>query len=324
MGRMYMIKITIPFRLHLNLLAMHSCKYRKYGGLGFSILNNGNYLVAEEDVDNKIIIKGECNNSLRIQKIENILNDIKEKYKLKKPIKIELHGHYYFHIGLGVGTAVTLACIEALFLYNNMSVDHNKIIEESKRGGTSGIGINTYFSGGFVIDIGIKSDNIEHLPSSQKSTLSISNVLARCDFPNWEFGIILPKKRNEISDINEVAFFKSTCPIPDSEAYFASYLAIFGTFSSIKESNYELFCSSINETQNTFWKKSEINQNNSNINLINYLNSLKVDCAGMSSFGNSIYFFSRNIGGIESCLDKDNYNLMTFSACNTGRDIEYV
>lgn len=317
-----MIKIKIPFRLHINLLAMHSCTYRKNGGIGLSIISDEIFLTSKKSSVNIIKITNYCSHEEKINQIINLLDKIKINYNLNSSVYIELHGRYFIHSGLGIGTAITLACIEALFLTNDITLPEQELVILSERGGTSGIGINTYFSGGFIIDSGIKADNSPHVPSSKTTPSSYSKILARCNFPDWKLGVLIPKKRDEVYNCKELTFFEKNCPIPKEEAYYASYLAIMGTFASVLDKDYELFCKSINDTANTYWKSKEISETPSNIELIKKMITLNADSAGMSSFGNSIYFFYRKKNDILDFVEKNNnYILMDFRACNSGRVI---
>ncbi|MGI2110502.1 beta-ribofuranosylaminobenzene 5'-phosphate synthase family protein [Shewanella frigidimarina] len=317
-----MLKIKIPQRLHINLLSMHSCDYRKNSGIGLAIINKELFLEAKIHSTSIIEVENYCNHPERLQIIIELLKSTKKKYKLEYGVKIKLCGSYFFHVGLGTSTAVTLACLEALFLTNNKTITDNELIKISERGGTSGIGINTYFHGGLIIDSGTKSNNQKHKPSSYIKPKVHSKILAKCNFPNWNLGILIPNERDYIYDEKELIFFEKNCPIPKDEAYFASYLATFGTLASAKDNDYELFCHSINETQKTYWKRKEISQNKFNNLRINRLLSLGVDCAGISSFGNSIYFFDRDPEDvIRKMSTEDDFLYFEYDICNSGRII---
>lgn len=316
-----MIKITIPFRLHINLLAMHSCNYRKNGGIGLSIINENIFLESSNSLSNTIKVIGYCSDFEKVDRIVALLNKVQCESDLSSGISIFLYGDYFFHVGLGVGTAVTLACLEALFLNNDVKISNEELVKISERGGTSGVGINTYFNGGFIIDGGIKPNHNPHRPSSEVKPDNYPKILARCEFPNWKFCIVIPKEREEMCGVKELDFFISNCPIPKEDAYYASYLAFLGTFASVNDHDYELFCDSINDTKNTYWKKKEISENPSILKLINKLLLLGADCAGMSSFGNSIYFFYKKSESIDLFMKDSGFIFMEFNACNSGRII---
>jgi beta-ribofuranosylaminobenzene 5'-phosphate synthase len=301
---------------------MHSCDYRRNSGIGLSIINKKLFLEAKKQSTCLIEVETYCNHPERLLIIIEILKSTKKKYKLEYGVEIKLYGSYFFHVGLGTSTAVTLACLEALFLINNKTITNNELIKISERGGTSGIGINTYFYGGLIIDTGTKPNNQKHKPSSYVKPKIHSEILAKCNFPSWNLGILIPKNRDYIYDEKELRFFEKNCPIPKDEAYFASYLATFGTLASAKDKDYELFCHSINETQKTYWKRKEISLNKFNNIRINRILSLGADCAGISSFGNSIYFFDKDPQNIGLKMSiEDDFLYFEYDACNNGRVI---
>lgn len=97
------------------------------------------------------------------------------------------------HTGTGSGTAVTLASLEALFAINRVSVIQADLIRISGKGGTSGIGIHTYFDGEFVVDIGRGFDTAAIMSSDEiLQPKCLSHLVARYPMPRWTIGLLFP------------------------------------------------------------------------------------------------------------------------------------
>ncbi|WP_369510459.1 GHMP family kinase ATP-binding protein, partial [Escherichia coli] len=84
---------------------------------------------------------------------------------LRTAFAVTITGNLATHVGMGSGTGIRLACIEALLALNEVSLPQEELVRLSERGGTSGIGIKTYFDGGLVLDLGVRNDNAGYAPS---------------------------------------------------------------------------------------------------------------------------------------------------------------
>jgi beta-ribofuranosylaminobenzene 5'-phosphate synthase len=232
----------------------------------------------------------------------------------------------HFHSGLGVGTALLLGCIEALFLVNQVNIKSEELTPLSSRGGTSGIGINSYFLGGMILDLGKKNDSTSHKPSSVQSFPDEPLLLKRINFPDWELGLILPPSKSLNHKEGEVKFFQAHTPISKEDAYESCYLSFFGAFASVMENDYEGFCLSITKIQKTYWKSKEIaNQSKETINLLNRLQLTGTCYAGMSSMGPGLYILTDDPKLLFENLNlHSNYKYINLKACNSGRRISFV
>lgn len=322
-GLVLKAKINLPFRLHFTLIAMHNCNYRVNGGVGLSVSSNNHFLEATYGKKNTLNFKGKCNDISKIVKICSQLDDISRSLELKQSIDIVATGDYFFHVGLGTHTAIVLACIELLMIMNKKSYTEDLIIQLSGRGGTSGIGIKSYFSGGFVFDLGRKKDSKEYLPSSLSSRKKKPTTLITLHFPEeWKIGLIIPHSNTLVYGNSELEFFKKVCPISSNAAHHACYISTFIITSSIIENDYINFCDGINALRECEWKKSEINNQPNNLSSMLDISTFNPDCYGMSSFGPSIYFFHENADKIaEKYCASHGGNYIPLYICNSGRTI---
>lgn len=259
--------------------------YRINGGIGFAVDGLNLKVSATQarvfsiaDYREKPLSKDQKENLVR--KLENA----KKKYKLSAKATITIESGPPSHSGFGFGTAMALSAIEAYLALNNVSYGKNDIIQLSERGGTSGIGIHTYFHGGLVLDTGNSTPHSKHLPSSIAQApppkVASSHVM-----PNWDIGIFLPAKGLCLHGNDEIDFFNKTCPIAHEEASESIYHAILGTLFSVAEENLSTFSFSINNIQNTKWKSEEIQRQGKRYRKL--MEELRHHClaVGMSSLG---------------------------------------
>lgn len=315
-------------RIHITLIGMNEDGYRINGSVGFSISNPIVNLHFEESNDIEIADKREIKFTIEEKaRLENVLKETITKFDFKRKIKCTIQGDALPHYGLGSNTAIYLSCVEALFLLNEKEYSHEDIVILSKRGGTSGIGINTYFEGGFVFDIGIKNDNHSFNPSSiadrnGKTPL----VLHKCKLPDWKIGICIPKFISNKTEQEEIEFFKTNCPIEKSLCDEILYEAVYGITSSIKENDYNIFCKSVNAIQVTKWKYLERSLYGEQlIELEQKIKSIGADCVGMSSLGPLLFFLGENIEGIILDISHNIPDTICYATSfnNQGRIISY-
>ena len=231
------IEIYSCSRLHLSLFSMHATGLRINGGIGFAIESPSINVTASPSHDCSIKdIRHKGLTQEAKSRLKKALDNARKIYSLKYGVSITISGDAGANYGFGTGTAVRLSCLEALILANNMKVSDAELVSVSGRGGTSGIGVNTYFTGGVVVDIGISKKNGTHVPSSQAlDVVEPPLVLQQRNMPNWDFGICIPLHIPSLTKEEEILFFEKECPISEIEAHKALYLSITGIFASICE-----------------------------------------------------------------------------------------
>ena len=322
------LKIISHPRIHLTLIGMNKDGYRLNGGIGFSVSGPCLYMSFSISTKTEMIDKRELALSkTELEKCVTIIENAKSECNMHYSIKCELKGEAFSHRGLGCTTSISMACIEALFLLNEKEYSRFDIAFYSKRGGTSGIGINSYFDGGYIFDLGIKNDNRHLSPSSINITNGIFPlVLRQCELPNWKIGLCIPYYITSKTEIEEIDFFKNNCPIDKRYVEEILYESVYGITSSIIEKDYNTFCRSINKIQQTQWKLLERNVYGSElIDLEQNIRQLGADCVGMSSFGPLLYFMGCNISHIIEKLHQIYPKIACYEVTfnNQGRILEY-
>jgi beta-ribofuranosylaminobenzene 5'-phosphate synthase len=323
------IEISVPARIHVSLLDMSDKGYRSNGGIGFfldrlstkvkvEVANNNDF------IDNREIptIKSFPTKTFLVW-LNNYLkeNDIAQKFK------ITITGNVPSHFGFGLSTSVRMACVEGVYVLIDKNKNRKTLIKQSHRGGTSGIGVHGYFTGGLVLDLG-KNQNTKHIPSRLgESSQHLPLLLAQVPMPKWKIGVLIPYKIPSKTSIQEKEFFDKTCPIDILSVYKTTYDALFGVFASAKSKNFNQFCKAINNLQDTEWKKAEWLLYPELVKIKKRLCDFGVQAIGMSSLGPSLYFFSDNIDQIFTLIQESflgEAEVLLTESNNIGRVIHNV
>ncbi|AIY63943.1 beta-ribofuranosylaminobenzene 5'-phosphate synthase family protein [Pseudoalteromonas piratica] len=321
---MQKITIKVPLRLHFNLIALHECQYRRNGGFGLAV-DSGFMLKGKRS--NKISFEGEYNElSKTIEKVTIKLEQISKELSLLSGIKISLIEPPKPHIGLGSGTALTLASIEALLIVNNYEYDHNTIQKLSGRGGTSGVGIHSYFTGGMVFDTGVPPENRPHNPSSYVEPISIPTLLFKKDYPFGDIRFLYPCEQFKNFGNLEADFFEENTPISKSASLEACYNTFFMVAAALADKQILTFSKAVDAIRKTAWKMAEIQHCGSKIqNIFTSLEEKGVQGTSMSSMGPGIFIVSKGKSEeIEEIKAMYKLNELRLTPNNNGRKLNYV
>ncbi|GMM91701.1 beta-ribofuranosylaminobenzene 5'-phosphate synthase family protein [Qipengyuania sp. MTN3-11] len=285
------VSIEVDGRLHLGLISMHATARRMNGGIGFGVAGLGATVRAE--ASERLSLADNRRGAFSGAELELVRTKLTEAAKLRNwtvAAAIQFSGELPTHIGLGSGTALRLAAIEALSLINNDDLSRDDLVKLSGRGGTSGIGIQTYFDGGLFMDLGVARHDARYLPSSRALASRVPRTLPRLIMPNWNMVACLPKSIPFKSQGEEIAFFAQTTPIPEPESHRAAYIALFDIYASALDADYNRFCEGVERMQTTHWKSAEIGQYGEPLSQLREdVRQLGADCSGLSSLGPAIF-----------------------------------
>lgn len=321
------MSLNIPARVHISLLDMSVHGYRRHGGLGFA-LENGYVCRAKISQSQRFIDKrnGCPSNVRQVAKLQQLMKDLLNSDPELKPIEFSIISGFDAHNGFGSGTALRLAAIEALLLLNERDATVRQVMHLSGRGGVSGIGVNTYFSGGFWLDAGIKNtQNLTFMSSDdQQMVTDLPLPLVRVTMPeDWIFGVCVPSANSELCE-DESKFFSSFIPPSVESVWNLVYEAAFGVLPSVLEKDKNTFCASMSRIQSCYWKSAERAYHAAWLRSVKkILEPFGVDELYLSSFGPGVFFLSSDamVRGITKRADM---SINWLKVDNSGRQLIYA
>ncbi len=320
------LSIEVCPRVHLGLISMHAGANRKNGGVGFALDGpRGIVSVNHSRILNIVDERSYGFSPNELTHITERIQQIAMSEGLSTLVEVRLRGPLATHIGMGSGTAFRLAILEALFLANGRALTKADLVRYSGRGGTSGIGINTYFSGGLVFDLGIHAEDATFVPSSHTVPTNYPLTIASLPMPAWPLCICVPNWLPSKTQEQELEFFQRVTPLAAPDSFEASYHALFGVYASVAEANFSNFCLAVEAMQQVRWKQLEwLEYGASLFDLRDTLRQLGAECIGMSSLGPMLFCFGQieNLRAIRDHGQALNCRITLTTVSNEGREIK--
>ena len=315
-----MIKITTPCRLHITLIDMNGELGRVDGGAGLTISSPNIKIFAEES--EKIQIEGLQGFADRMRRAAEVL------LPEGKGIKINVEELIPAHVGFGSGTQTSLAAAAAVNELYGLGKSVRELAFAVKRGGTSGIGVTAFESGGFVVDGGHRFKDKGAFMPSAASKVPPGPVLFREDFPDWDMVVAIPNEKG-MHDQEEIDIFKKFCPLPIEEVREVSHVVLMKMMPAVIEEDIESFGDAVNRVQTVgFNKRESLIWPDFVKNIASFMRSRSYG-AGVSSFGPVVYSFVDNKAEgrqlqseVQSMLDESvGGTVLVTKAKNTGAEI---
>ncbi len=311
-----MLKITTPSRLHITLIDMNASRGRVDGSIGLT-LDKPTIIIKAESSDS-IEVTGSSEHTKRMRNSAGLLLPEGEG------IRINIERDYPSHIGLGSGTQAALAAGMAVNRLYDLGLSVYDIAVKVGRGGTSGIGVSAFESGGFILDGGHKFGEKKGFLPSSASRLPPAPVLLRKDFPDWGIVVAVPQQKGA-SLKTEVNIFQKVCPVPLREVEELSHIILMQLLPALVEEDIVTFGISINAIQNLGFKKREVELQPVSKELMQALKDGGAYGAGMSSFGPTVYAFGEDTGNLMKIAGEflgENGQVFITKARNEGARIE--
>lgn len=277
-------------RLHMALLDLGHATPRRYGGIGVTL-------------DGPIVeVSSRSSDTTWIEAADDVLDEraLLDLHRVVSgaiaeedlpPTRILVHRMPPQHVGLGSKTALLLAALTALAEAGGKRLSEKRLIELSGRGGTSGIGVNGFFRGGFIADGGHPDDpNRPLMPSSASRPECPPPILVSLATPsNWEFHLFLPEG-HRYSGGAEVKFFQTHTPINKDETHKAIALAYHGVATAFAANDLPLLRMSLAEIHQLAFSKVMLAHQTLQVSAtIQRIMQLKSVAVGMSSMGPLVY-----------------------------------
>jgi beta-RFAP synthase len=230
------ICIQTPSRLHFGLLAWGPDTPRQFGGVGLMIDAPGLILSAESAMD----WSAEGPLAQRALEISaRIAERLSAAGTRLKPCHLFVEHAPAEHVGLGVGTQISLAVASALFAASGLELPS---LEEAAfltgRGLRSGIGLHGFAHGGLIVDGGRRSPD------------AVPPLLARVAFPpDWAVLVVQPGGGAGLHGGAELRAFDSLPPIDDDVTDRLCRLVLLGLLPAVQEHDLASFGAALTELQ---------------------------------------------------------------------------
>lgn len=275
-------------RLHMGLLDLAAATPRRYGGAGFSVQTKSTIVQAHTDKSTSIDHEGLDTNA--IDDLNRLLKRMREVYG-KQNIRLKVIQFTPQHVGLGSKTCLLLAAAAAGLAAFNAPASASTIQRLSQRGGTSGVGIHSFFTGGFVVDCGHpQPDAPDHLPSSAQVPTSTPPLQLRLKMPvDWRVSLAITLG-TRISGSAERDFFRLHTPISSAGALEAIALMYHGIIPAIRSADLSNLSHVLKRFHSIGFKSCELQNQTSKVqSLFRCAQDLELAAVGLSSIGPTIY-----------------------------------
>ncbi|MDD1673446.1 MAG: chorismate pyruvate-lyase family protein, partial [Methanomicrobiales archaeon] len=282
--------VEAPSRLHLGLIDMNGSLGRVDGGVGIALADPATLLEVHW-ADALIVRGGDLSAQERVGGVATTLLPILGR----TGAEIILHRSIPGHMGLGSGTSLSLATAAALYRLAGKKDEVRTLARMSGRGGTSGIGTAAFERGGILIDgghsFGEGKEKNSFLPSAASAGVAPAPLIVRHPFPeDWKIVLAVPAGVPGASGEEERNIFRTACPVPEGEVQEMCREVLMRMLPGIVEHDLDLFGAAVNHIQDLGFKKVEITRQALLVpRLLDVLRSAGAACAGMSSFGPTVF-----------------------------------
>jgi beta-ribofuranosylaminobenzene 5'-phosphate synthase len=233
------LSIQTGSRLHFGLLGWGPQALRQYGGVGLMIDAPGIELVAEPA--SEWSFEGPLAGRVRDLVFRIVQHKPGEQPELPNlsPATIRVVSTPSEHVGLGVGTQLSLAVVRILLeLAGQTSATLETVARLSGRGRRSGIGLHGFLHGGLIVDGGRLDE--AHPPP----------LLTRIPFPeDWSVLIVQLAGTPGRHGSDEIHAFSSLPPLPDTVTERLCRLVLLGILPAVIERDLPSFGAAVSELQ---------------------------------------------------------------------------
>ena len=280
---MHHIKISTPSRLHFSLLDLNGALGRIDGGFGLTIAEPNFQIVAEKSTSIDVTA------AIYRERAITVLRQLQQTYPFPG-IKLTFESEIPRHCGFGSGTQLALGIAQAVNVLYQLELNVQQLAQAVGRGGTSGIGVAAFETGGFIVDGGHRfpEEKASFLPSSAVGDILPPPILFRYPFPELPILIVMPNCSRIYGD-KEIELFRTLCPQPEWVAQKLSHILLLQILPALIEDDMSNFGKALNNIQTFGWKRVEIDAQGSELQLtLDFLRDSRAFGAGVSSWGPAI------------------------------------
>ncbi|GAC1448021.1 MAG: beta-ribofuranosylaminobenzene 5'-phosphate synthase [Isosphaeraceae bacterium] len=278
------LRVRVPGRLHFGLLGWGVLDRRQFGGVGLMIEQPGLEVVVERsghwDAEGPL-----AERALRI--VREVATQLKEGGLDCGPLIVRTLGSWRAHVGLGVGTQLSLAIARAMTeLVGLTGATVETLARLTDRGRRSGIGIHGFDKGGLIIDGG------------RGTRSEVPTCLVQRPFPRqWSILIVIPESGVGLHGDEELEAFNTLQSIPDPITDRLCRLVLLGLLPALIETDLRAFGLALQEIQSEVGKAFGPVQGGrfsapDAEAMVQRMSQLGLHGAGQSSWGPTLYAFS--------------------------------
>jgi beta-ribofuranosylaminobenzene 5'-phosphate synthase len=278
------LHIRTSSRLHFGLLGWGPEVVRQFGGIGLMIDSPAIELTVEPA--GEWIAEG-----LLAARVDLIITQIRERLLESSinlpPARVRVESAPAEHVGLGVGTQLSLAVARAILKLGRLNDPPvSELARLTGRGGRSGIGLHGFHHGGLIVDGG------------RKREAEIPPLLARTAFPDqWSILIVQPPGVRGLHGIDERDAFAKLPPISRNAVEVLCRLVLLEILPAVIENDLQAFGAALGELQERVGAafapaQGGIYATPQAAEIVRELKRLGFAGAGQSSWGPTLYAFS--------------------------------
>jgi beta-ribofuranosylaminobenzene 5'-phosphate synthase len=278
------VQIQTPSRLHFGLLGWGPDAPRQFGGVGLMIDAPGITLVAKpsREWSAEGPLAGRA-----LEVAERVARQLEQAGTPLVPARIQVTHAPEEHVGLGVGTQLSLAVARALIALSGLpDPPVHSLAALCGRGLRSGIGLHGFSAGGLVVDGG------------RRSSEGVPPLLAHHVFPpEWSVLVVLPERIVGLHGSEELRAFAQLPPVADETTDRLCRLVLLGLLPAIVERDLETFGRALTELQERVGRcfspaQGGVFARPELASIVAELRDLGLHGAGQSSWGPTLYAFS--------------------------------
>ncbi|MCC7542858.1 MAG: hypothetical protein IT379_41970 [Deltaproteobacteria bacterium] len=288
------VSIRVPSRLELTLIDLSVGSDRVNGGAGIAI----SWPLFHCRVSRSSALEVGGPGFPYTSEVTEFLTNYLDKIACGA-VRVDVLESIPVHRGFGSKTATLLGVGRATAELFGATVPTAEIAKLAKRARTSGVGVNTFDRGGFLIDGGhpvapqASGASDQFVPTRFSSRTTVPSALFSRAFP-WPLLVVLPKGVIVEGQL-ELDHFRQICPVPRSSVHEIAYIVCFRMAAAVAEADYRAFCQTVGELQRAYFKSCELRLQSDEVrHVYERADAHGIDAIGLSSNGPALYALSRS------------------------------
>lgn len=275
-------------RIHITLIDLGHATLRVNGGAGFALGGLPLKISAQTGECDRISMPADFDRAAH-DDVQRALARMRDVHEFP-PTLISVMTSAPQHVGLGTKTCVMLGTLQAVACLYGMDLSRSEIQRLSGRGGTSGVGISTFFAGGFIADSGHAPSHRPYAPSSAAPPAPLPPACVQMGMPNeWICHLVLPQGFRRAGP-GEAAFFRDNTPIEEEGVLQVLSAVYHGVCPAVASADLDLFRRALLQVHGTGFKHLEVMAQPPELTaLLRRVNENPALAAGMSSMGPLVY-----------------------------------